>query len=194
MTWGMIGAAGVSLVGGMLMNSGGDSSSGGGSSSPSTYDPYAQYRPAAAQKLNTLMNDPNSIQNLPEYQAQMQAASRTMAAQGYTGSGNALVAAANAGGQAYQQAFNNLAMLSGAGQSPAYGAGMATQQANYQQGQNNQMWGQIGQMVGTGINSFNNSSSNLPPVDVGTYSPSVGAPDTSFNVPAYSPQVQDASF
>lgn len=177
MSWGMIGAAGVTLVGSMLTSdSGGGGGGGGGSSSTATYDPYAPYRGAAAQKLNTLMNDPNSIQNLPEYQAQMQAASRTMAAQGYTGSGNALVAAANAGGQAYQQAFNNLDMLSGASQSPAYGAGMATQQ-------DNQMWGQIGQMVGSGINGFNNSSSgNLPPIDTGSYNPTISAPNTGFNI------------
>ena len=193
MSWGMIGAAGVTLVGSMLTSdSGGGGGGGGGSSSTATYDPYAPYRGAAAQKLNTLMNDPNSIQNLPEYQAQMQAASRTMAAQGYTGSGNALVAAANAGGQAYQQAFNNLAMLSGAGQSPAYGAGMATQQANYQQAQNNQMWGQIGSMVGNGINGF--SGSGTPPIDTGTYNPSIGSPDTSISVPSYQPTLPPVSF
>lgn len=178
MTWGMVGAAAVTVVGGALMNSGGG---GGGSSSPQTYDPYAPYRGAAATKLNDLMNNPSSLQNLPEYQAQMQAASRAMAAQGYTGSGNALVAAANAGGQAYQQAFNNLSTLAGAGQSPAYGAGMAAQQANYNQQQQNQMWGQIGGLVGSGINAWNGSSSSLPPID-DSYNyapPTISAPDTS---------------
>lgn len=196
MAWGMIGAAGVTLVGSMLTSdSGGGGGSSGGSSSTSAYDPYAQYRPAAATKLNDLMNNPSSIQNLPEYQAQMQAASRTSAAQGYTGSGNALVAAANAGGQAYQQAFNNLAMLAGAGQSPALAQNAANQQANYQQQANNQMWGQIGNVVGQGINGFSNSSgSSLPAIDTGSYSPSVGGFDTSINVPAYAPSVSAASF
>lgn len=159
MAWAAIGGAAVSVIGGALLGGGGDSGGGGGGGG--TYDPYAQYRPAAASKLNDLMNDPSSIQNLPEYKAQMQAAGRTMAAQGYTGSGNALVAAANAGGQAYQQAFNNLSMLAGAGQSPAYAQGVANQQANYQQQANNQMWGQIGSLVGRGINAYNGSGGGM---------------------------------
>ena len=183
MAWGMIGAAGVTLVGSML-TSGGDGGSSGGSSSTSAYDPYAQYRPAAATKLNDLMNNPSSIQQLPEYQAQMQAASRTSAAQGYTGSGNALVAAANAGGQAYQQAFNNLAMLAGAGQSPALAQNAANQQANYQQQANNQMWGQIGNVVGQGINGFSNSSSNGSGIDYSSTQNLVG--NETWNAPPVS--------
>ena len=149
----MIGAAAITVVGSALSsnnsNSGGSSSSGSASSgSQAAYDPYAPYRGAAATKLNALMADPSSVQQLPEYKADMQAASRTMAAQGYTGSGNALVASANAGGQAYQQAFNNLAMLAGAGQSPAYAAGLAANQGNYNQQAQNQMWGQIGNIAG----------------------------------------------
>lgn len=196
MAWGMIGAAGVTLVGSMLTSGGGGGGGGGGgSSSTSAYDPYAQYRPAAAQKLNDLMNNPGSIQNLPEYQADMQAASRASAAQGYTGSGNALVAAANAGGQAYQQAFNNLSMLAGAGQSPALAQNAANQQANYQQQASNQMWGQVGSLAGQAINGFSNSSAgNLPAVDTGSYSPDIGGFNTTVNVPSYSPQVSMASF
>lgn len=181
MSWGLVGAAAVTVVGSALTSKGGSKSS-GSSSSTSAYDPYAQYRPAAAAKLNTLMNDPSSIQSLPEYQADMQAASRTMAAQGYTGSGNALVAAANAGGQAYQQAFNNLSMLAGAGQSPAAAQSAANQQANYQQNQNNQMWGAIGNTVGQAFNSMGNSTagytngSAIQPIDnvdyIGSYAPS----------------------
>lgn len=159
MTWGAIGGAAVSLIGGSLLGGGGSN----GGSTPSTsqqqvYDPYAPYRGAAAQKLNALMANPSTLTSLPEYQAQMQAASRAMAAQGYTGSGNALVAAANAGGQAYQQAFNNLAMLSGAGQSPAYGASAAEQGNLAGQQMQNQMWGQIGNVVGQGITGLYNSS------------------------------------
>lgn len=156
MTWGYIGGAAVSLVGGALLGGGGGPSS----QQQQVYDPYAPYRGAAAQKLNALMADPSTLTSLPEYQAQMQAASRAMAAQGYTGSGNALVAAANAGGQAYQQAFNNLAMLSGAGQSPAYGASAAEQGNLANQQMQNQMWGQIGNAVGQGINPWYNSSND----------------------------------
>lgn len=176
MTWGMIGGAAVSVIGGALLSKHG----GGGGSTPSAqqqqvYDPYAPYRGAAAQKLNALMADPSTLTSLPEYQAQMQAASRAMAAQGYTGSGNALVAAANAGGQAYQQAFNNLAMLSGAGQSPAYGASAAEQGNLAGQQMQNQMWGQIGKAVGQGIDAYtgrNNDSYNVQtsqaPIDINT--------------------------
>ena len=91
-------------------------------------DPYAQYRPGAAERLDALSKDPSSIQDAAPYKARMQAAERTIASQGYTGSGNALVAAAEAGAAAYQQEFDNLAMLSGASQgqgarASAYGTG-----------------------------------------------------------------------
>lgn len=93
-------------------------------------DPFAQYRPDYASKLSQLASDPSSITDSSSYKARLQAAERTMAAQGYTGSGNALAAAADAGGAAYQQEFDNLAMLSGAGQgqgarASAYGTGSA---------------------------------------------------------------------
>jgi hypothetical protein len=84
-------------------------------------DPFRQYRPQYAQQLNTLMSDPSSIANTPEYKARQTAAARQLAAQGYTGSGNAILEAATAGGESYQQAFNNLAMLSGASVAPGGG-------------------------------------------------------------------------
>lgn len=90
-------------------------------------DPFRQYRPQYAEKLNALMADPSSIQDTPEYAARMQSAQRQLAAQGYTGSGNALVEAANAGATVYQQAFDNLAMLSGATATPGGGYGTAAQ-------------------------------------------------------------------
>lgn len=168
MAWGMIGGAAISVVGGALLGGGGGGGGGGGSSSTTAYDPYAKYRGQAATQLNALMANPDSLQNLPEYKAQMQAASRVMAAQGYTGSGNALVAAAQAGGNAYQQAFNNLAMLSGAGQSPAAAQSAANQQYDYNQQASNQMWGQIGNTVGQVIN--NSSNTNIPSIgDIGYY-------------------------
>lgn len=171
MTWGAVIGAGVSLVGGALLGNGGGGGGGGGSSSSTTaYDPYAPYRGAAAQQLQQLMKNPSSIQQLPEYNADLQAAARTMAAQGYTGSGNALVAAANAGGQAYQQAFNNLALLSGAGQSPAAAQGAANQQADYLQQQQNLMWGQIGNTVGNIVNNSGWGSGGSTAAPGGGYS------------------------
>lgn len=145
MPWGAaIGVGAQLLFGG---DSGGSASS-GGSSQQQVYDPYAKYRGAAADKLNALMANPGSAIDTSYGQAMQTAASRTMAAQGYTGSGNALVAAANAGGTAYQQEFNNLVTLSGAGQSPAAAYSAANQQYDYNQNQQNQMYGQIGNTIG----------------------------------------------
>jgi len=90
-------------------------------------DPFAPYRKDNAQKLQNLMNDPSSVENLPEYKTRIRAAERTMAAQGFTGSGNALVAAAEASGEAYQSAFNNLALTSGANANPGQGFPAALQ-------------------------------------------------------------------
>jgi hypothetical protein len=84
-------------------------------------DPYAPYRADAAERLNALVKDPSSIQDTPEYQARMQASTRQLAAQGYTGSGNAIVEAADAGAAVYQQAFDNLSRLSGANVAPGGG-------------------------------------------------------------------------
>lgn len=90
-------------------------------------DPFRQYRPQYATKLNELMSDPSQIQNTPEYKARIQSVQRQLAAQGYTGSGNALVEAAEASGAVYQQAFTNLAMLSGATTTPGGGYNNAAQ-------------------------------------------------------------------
>lgn len=184
MVWAAIGAAAVTVVGGALMSGGSGGGAGSsGNSNPAAYDPYSQYRPAAAQQLNALMKDPSSAVNSGYGLAEQQAASRTMAAQGYTGSGNALVAAANAGGQAYQQEFNNLSMLSGAGQSPASAMQASNQQANVQQGQTNQMWGQIGGLVGQGINAYNNSSNgsnSMPAIDTPAIDNTIAPPSLGF--------------
>lgn len=159
MAWGAV-AVGVGSLAAGLINGGGG---GGGGGSQQAYDPYAKYRDSAAQKLNALMSDPSSIAQLPEYKADLQAASRTMAAQGYTGSGNALVAAANAGGQAYQQAFNNLAELSGATQSPAAAESAYSASNLAAQQQQNQMWGQIGSVVGNVIQGVHSQNVDYNP-------------------------------
>lgn len=91
-------------------------------------DPFAQYRGTYAERLSKLATDPSSITETATYKARLQAAERVMAAQGYTGSGNAAAAAADAGAAAYQQEFDNLAMLSGASngqgaRASAYGTG-----------------------------------------------------------------------
>lgn len=144
MSWGIVATIGGSIVGGLLSSNNGAQS---GSNNPGYYDPYAPYRGGAASQLNNMMTNYNPANN-PVYESMLQAAGRQSASQGYNGSGNALVAAANAGGQAYQQQFNNLAMLSGASFNPAQGAGMATQQGNYNQQMNQNMWGGLGSIFG----------------------------------------------
>lgn len=84
-------------------------------------DPFGPHRGKYAEQLDKLMSDPSSITSTPEYKARLDAAARQMAAQGYTGSGNAILEAANAGGAAFQQAFQNLGQLSGAGVTPGGG-------------------------------------------------------------------------
>lgn len=77
-------------------------------------DPYAPYRDDAAKKLNALIADPSKISETATYKARQKAAERLMASQGYSGSGNAIMAATDAAAQSYQQEFQNLAALSGA--------------------------------------------------------------------------------
>lgn len=77
-------------------------------------DPYAPYREDAAVRLNALIEDPSKITDTATYKARMQAAERTSAAQGYTGSGNAILGQAEAAAAAYQQEFSNLSALAGA--------------------------------------------------------------------------------
>jgi hypothetical protein len=146
MSWVNVAVIGGSLIAGAVSGGGKDGAQ-SGSNTPGYYDPYAQYRGGAAQKLNDMMNNYNSADN-PVYESMLQAAQRQAASQGYNGSGNALVAAANAGGQAYQQQFNNLAMLSGAEQSPAQAGALAAQQGNYNTQMNQQMWGGMGSLFG----------------------------------------------
>src|ERR1700743_1042122 len=115
MSWGIVATVGGSILGGVL--SGNSNNAQSGSNTPGYYDPYAAYRGNAAAQLNGMMQNYNPQSN-PVYSSMIQAAQAQAASQGYNGSGNALVAAANAGGQAYQQQFNDLAMLSGASSSP----------------------------------------------------------------------------
>jgi len=172
MAWVAVGAAAVTVVGGYLSSKQQQKAqSKAASQYQAAADPYAPYRASAAEKLNSLMSNPASITTTPEYKARLDAAARTMAAQGYTGSGNALAAAAQAGGDVYQQAFNNLALTSGAGQNPATAAGgsadLANQAAQTRADNNSQLlnsgvyWGQ------KAYNAWQQSPSNIPPTGAG---------------------------
>jgi len=157
----MVGAAAVSVVGGYLTSKSNKKSNQQVAQANAAQDPYGPYRAAAAKRLDALMSNPDTITDTPEYKARLQASSRLMAAQGYTGSGNALIEAANAGGDAFQQAFNNLSILSGAGQPPAPGAmqGAAISSSNNQSAMNS--YGQIANgLVASGIGAYNNYKQN----------------------------------
>jgi len=93
-------------------------------------DPFAAYRPQYAGQLASLMNNPNSVSTLPQYQFNLQQGLQAMqaqqASQGRLVSGGALMQGQQFGqqlaGQSYQQQLNTLASLSGATQSPSSGA------------------------------------------------------------------------
>lgn len=123
-------------------------------------DPYKQYRPEAAERLNALMNDPSSIEDTASYKARMSAAERLMAAQGYTGSGNAILEAADAGGAAYQQEFANLSMLSGAGQAPGGGYANASQAMAEGNAQKMSAYAGVANNVTNLISQFNKPAGN----------------------------------
>lgn len=142
-------------------------------------DPFAQYRPEYAKKLSALAANPDSIKDTATYKARLGAAERTMAAQGYTGSGNALAAAADAGAAAYQQEFDNLSLLSGAGvgigaATAAYGSGAAAQ--------GNANDNRLSAIAGVGNNLANiatmwggrNTGGSAPATNYGAFTPNAG--------------------
>lgn len=85
-------------------------------------DPFGPYRSGYAQQLQGLMNDPSGVTKLPGYEAGLQAVQRSMAAQGYNGSGNMMAALSKYGGDFYNNAVSQLSGLAGANINPANGA------------------------------------------------------------------------
>lgn len=63
------------------------------------------------EQLRTLMQDPSTVSSMPGYEAGRQAVERSMASQGYQGSGNMAAAMAEFGGDFY---LKQLQALSGA--------------------------------------------------------------------------------
>jgi len=141
---------------------------GGGTVAPpppslSTYDPYSQYRQQAAGQLNNLVNDPSMAMSGPGFSSTMQAGTNAvntgMAATGGVSSGHQQAALQNLGqnnfNNYYNQMFNQLSSLSGAGQSPAQAAteqysgvmGQSIQANQVQQ----QGWNNVMGLVGVGV-------------------------------------------
>ncbi|MBT9137968.1 MAG: hypothetical protein DDT31_00512 [Syntrophomonadaceae bacterium] len=90
-------------------------------------DPFAAHRASAAERLNALIADPSNVTTTAAHRARLQGVQRQLAAQGFTGSGNALVEAAEAAGTSFQQEFDNLARLAGVDAPPGAGFGIAMQ-------------------------------------------------------------------
>lgn len=93
-------------------------------------DPYGPYRAAAAERLNSLTED--NVTQTQQFKTRQDAVARQMAAQGFTGSGNALIAASQAGGESYQQEFDNLARMAGIDKQPGAGYDAQTSAASGQ--------------------------------------------------------------
>lgn len=85
-------------------------------------DPFAPYRSQYAQQLQDLESNPSSVANTPGYTAGLQAVQRSMAANGYMGSGNMMAALQKYGGDFYQNQVSQLATLAGAGATPGAGS------------------------------------------------------------------------
>lgn len=69
----------------------------------------------AQAQLAALLKDPSSVTKLPGYEAGLEAVQRTGAAQGYTGSGNMMLALQKYGGDFYNSTLNTLNSLGQAG-------------------------------------------------------------------------------
>ena len=134
-----------------------------------TADPFASQRPQYQQQLQSLMQNPNSVTNTPGYNFQMQqgtdAVARQQAAMGGAGSGAEQAALAQYGqglaSSQYQQQFNNLSMLSGAGiGSPGTAGNLQQQQQMQNQQSNGQLTNSLVQAGGTAVNNWLNPSSS----------------------------------
>lgn len=90
-------------------------------------DPFAPYRGEYAQQMQRLMRDPGSIVSAPGYQAGLQGVMRSMAAQGYQGSGNMMAALQDYSGDFYNQTLRMLGGFAGAGVDPGTGAKLGYQ-------------------------------------------------------------------
>lgn len=88
-------------------------------------DPQSQYRPEYAAMLRDLMADPSKITSMPGWKGGMQAVQRSMASQGYQGSGNMMHALQEFGGNEFNREVQRLSTL--AGGSPTNAAAIGTQ-------------------------------------------------------------------
>lgn len=160
MTWGMIGGAAVSVVGGSLLNSSGGSSSG----ATAAADPFASQRPQYQQMLQKLMTDPSSFTQSAGSQvatkAGMAALDANAASKGLAVSGSqeqALTKYATDQTQTdYYNQLNLLSTLSGATSGNTGAASGAIQSANNSA---TAALGTLGSVAGTAISNAVSGSS-----------------------------------
>jgi len=82
-------------------------------------DPFGPYRAGYARQLAALSANPSLITKQPGYAAGLEAVRRSLAAQGYQGSGNMMAALSQYGQKFLGDEQNRLATLAGAGFNPA---------------------------------------------------------------------------
>lgn len=131
-------------------------------------DPFYKYRAGYGSKLNDLWNDPSTITQMPGYKAGMTAVERSLASQGYTGSGNMMAALQEYGGGFFDKTLDQLETLSGARTTPGNGALGAAQLLSAAQGTQGYGISQLLQAI-PGLAQFFNSgggggSGNTPVV------------------------------
>lgn len=85
-------------------------------------DPFGPYRAGYAQQLAQLEAHPEMLQNLPGYEAGLQAVQRGMSTRGLYGSGNEAIGLLKYGGDIYNQQVNTLSQLAGANIGPGTSA------------------------------------------------------------------------
>jgi hypothetical protein len=83
--------------------------------SAASADPYAAARAQYISEMQALEANPSSIVNTPGYEAAMTGLQRTLAAQGYTGSGKAATDIASLSGSMYAQRMQQLGALASMG-------------------------------------------------------------------------------
>lgn len=90
-------------------------------------DPFGPQRKLYADRMARLMENPDAIVNEPGFQAGQRAIERSMASQGYTGSGNMAAAMQKYGGDFFDKAMSMYGGLAGAQFNPANAAQLRLQ-------------------------------------------------------------------
>jgi hypothetical protein len=140
-------------------------------------NPFDSARPQFMQQMQQLQSNPSSITSTPGYAAGLEGVQRTMAAQGYQGSGNMMSALQNYSGDFYMKQMQMLSGLAGANAAPGAGAGV--QQWGLEQGTN---------LIGQGQASDTYTQMMQQMMQGGIGGPQQSIADLAMNQPQASPQ------